>query len=136
MRGVWGKQIVACTATATARSAKEIESCLQMHATVQIRMPIAKDNVHIAITAKGRGRRAKERLIRVLRSSSAEQAIVFCCKRAECERVAACLRKNSLDAEAYHAGIQDRSGVEARARGGVQFISRSAWRQSECLGLL
>jgi hypothetical protein len=84
-------------------------------------MPIAKPNVHIAVAAKGRGRKAVERLVRVLRLSTAEQAIVFCCARDECERVAECLRRNGLDAEAYHAGIDDRAGVEARAMRGANF---------------
>jgi superfamily II DNA helicase RecQ len=118
--GGWGNQIVACAATATAKTATEIEGCLQLHATVHIRMPIAKPNVHIAMTRMGKGRRALERLVRVFRLSSAEQAIVFYCERMECERVAACLRQNSLDAEAYHAGVENRSGVEARARAGVK----------------
>jgi superfamily II DNA helicase RecQ len=113
MRGVWGNQIVACTATDTAKTATEMERCLQLHATVHIRMPIAKPNVHIAMRAKGTGRRALKRLVWMLRVSSAEQADVFCCERIECERVATCLRGNRLDAEAYHAGVKDRSGVEA-----------------------
>jgi ATP-dependent DNA helicase RecQ len=120
MRGVWGNQIVACTATATGKTAREIERCLQLHAMVHIRMPVAKANVHIAIAAKGRGRRAVERLVRVLRMSSAEQAIVFCCERNECESVAASLRANKLDAVAYHAGIEDRNGVEASASSGAK----------------
>jgi ATP-dependent DNA helicase RecQ len=127
LRGVWGNQIVACTATATARTARAIERCLRLHGTVHIRMPVVKANVHIAIAAKGRGRRAHERLVRVLRTSSAEQAIVFCCERKECECVAASLRKNSLNAEAYHAGLEDREGVEARASAGVKFMT------SECM---
>lgn len=41
-------------------------------------------------------------------------AIVFCIAREDCEKVAAELRAKNIRAEAYHAGVADRSGVQTR----------------------
>jgi ATP-dependent DNA helicase RecQ len=119
MRGVWGSQMVACTATATESTAAEILECLHMQAAACIRMPMMKNNLHLAVCGKGSGRSASERLVRVLRTSTAQQAIVFCGRRDETERVAKLLQGNGLNAAAYHAGLENRHGIEESVRAGV-----------------
>jgi ATP-dependent DNA helicase RecQ len=120
MRGNWGSQMVACTATATADQEVDIIECLRMSEVVSVRMPCAKPNLRLTVAAKGGSRIAAEsNLVRALRRSSSKAAVVFCSVRKECEKVSSLLEGNGISAAAYHAGLADRGSIHERFRSGA-----------------
>jgi superfamily II DNA helicase RecQ len=116
-------QLVGCTATANEGAVEDISAYLKMHRPTVIRMPVVKSNLHICITEKGNSKQAEVSLVRMLRMSTSQTVIVFCCERKVCEHVTRLLCKNGLTAEAYHAGVKEREAVERRTRSGEHHCS-------------
>jgi superfamily II DNA helicase RecQ len=111
--------MVACTATATKSTAEEIKTSLNMQDAAEIRMPIAKSNLHIFVVSKRGTPKDMHMVVQLVKLSSAKMVLLFCLQREECERVAHLFMQNNVPAESYHSGTDDRQAVEDRARSGA-----------------
>ena len=119
MKAKWQAQVVACTATACASATEDIVQYLHMREPRIIRASVVKQNLHIYVTEKGNKARSEVSLIQMLHLSTSQRVPVFCCERDECERIRDLILKNHIRAEAYHADVKTREGVEDRLRKGV-----------------
>ena len=111
--------MVACTATASDRTAEEIIHVLRMNAPTTIRMPMSRTNLHLNVVSKRGTSKDQRMLVDVVRMSSAKHVIVFCLEREECERVASLFVMNKISAQPYHSCVEDRHVVEENARSGT-----------------
>ncbi len=110
LRGTTGDRpaVMAATATATPRVAREIAARLELHEPVSIRSGFDRPNVTfdvVSVEGKGTVARKWAALAHVLADERARPAIVYCGTRKDTDAVAARLREEGLAAVAYHAGM-------------------------------
>jgi superfamily II DNA helicase RecQ len=105
--------VMAATATATPRVAREIAARLELREPVSIRSGFDRPNVTfdvVSVEGKGAVARKWAALLHVLADADARPAIVYCGTRKDTDAVAARLVEEGMAAVAYHAGM----GADAR----------------------
>jgi ATP-dependent DNA helicase RecQ len=111
--------VMACTATATAEVAGEIESRLGLRKPQVVRSGFDRPNVSFDIvTLEGRGSKARKLALLEHGLVEAENrpAIVYCGTRRDSEKVAEALRSAGVLAAAYHAGMAPDERASAQHR--------------------
>jgi ATP-dependent DNA helicase RecQ len=105
--------VMAATATATPRVAREIAARLELREPVSIRSGFDRPNVTFdVVSVEGKGAIARKwaALLHVLADADARPAIVYCGTRKDTDAVTARLVDEGMAAVAYHAGM----GADAR----------------------
>jgi RecQ family ATP-dependent DNA helicase len=100
--------VMAATATATPRVAREIAARLELREPVSIRSGFDRPNVTFdVVSVEGKGAIARKwaALLHVLADVDARPAIVYCGTRKDTDAVAARLVEEGMAAVAYHAGM-------------------------------
>ncbi|HUA10768.1 MAG TPA: ATP-dependent DNA helicase RecQ [Solirubrobacteraceae bacterium] len=100
--------VMATTATATPRVAREIAERLSLSDPVQVRAGFDRPNLTfdvVTVDGEGAQRRKAAALDHLLDSSGALPAIVYCGTRRDTERVASALAARGLRAVVYHGGM-------------------------------
>jgi ATP-dependent DNA helicase RecQ len=106
-----GVQVLAFTATADELTRKDIEDKLFTAAPRTFLRGFDRPNISLAMTPRDNGRK---QLLTFLAQHKGESGIVYCQSRKRVEDTAEHLRKNGVDARAYHAGLdpQTRSDTQ------------------------
>jgi ATP-dependent DNA helicase RecQ len=105
--------VMAATATATPRVAREIAARLELREPLSIRSGFDRPNVTFdVVSVEGKGAIARKwaALLHVLADADARPAIVYCGTRKDTDAVTARLVDEGMAAVAYHAGM----GADAR----------------------
>jgi ATP-dependent DNA helicase RecQ len=102
------KPIIALTATADLKTREDIPRQLQMRPRIFI-SDFDRPNIKIMVEEKIN---PKDQLMAVIKEFTGESGIVYCLSRKKVEDTAAFLKKQGLDAVAYHAGMA--SAVRAK----------------------
>jgi ATP-dependent DNA helicase RecQ len=100
--------VMAATATATPRVAREIAARLELREPVSIRSGFDRPNVTFdVVSVEGKGAIARKwaALLHVLADVDARPAIVYCGTRKDTDAVTARLVEEGMAAVAYHAGM-------------------------------
>ncbi len=115
-RTLAGVPVQALTATATARVRADITASLGLRDPVVVAASVDRPNIFMEVVDGTRWADDEAEVADLARWISARgegaAGLVYCTKRAECERVADALVDAGLDAAAFHAGLDER----ARAR--------------------
>jgi ATP-dependent DNA helicase RecQ len=110
--------VLALTATATRRVARDIIRQLGMKQPAGYKGSFFRSNLKIACRKKGEGDTRRE-LLALIRAHAGESGIVYCLARRTVEQTVAFLRKAGIRAAPYHAGMEPAERVanqEAFAR--------------------
>ncbi|MCL2769269.1 MAG: RecQ family ATP-dependent DNA helicase, partial [Solirubrobacterales bacterium] len=110
--------VMAATATATHRVAREIAARLGMRDWVEVRAGFDRPNLTFdVLTLEGRGTQArKERALRgALGEEGSRPAIVYCGTRKDTDEVWATVRRGGTAAVRYHAGMAAEERAAAQA---------------------
>jgi ATP-dependent DNA helicase RecQ len=119
-----GAPVLALTATATRRVARDIVRQLGMRKPAGYKGSFFRSNLRIACRKKGEGNTRREILALVRRHAGAS-GIVYCLSRRSVEATAEYLQGNGVDAVPYHAGLGDAERAahqDAFARDDVQVV--------------
>jgi ATP-dependent DNA helicase RecQ len=101
-----GVPVLALTATATPRVARDIVEQLGMRAAVEFRGSFFRPNLRLEVHRKGdEGVKSREEILAHVRAHRGESGIVYCIARRSAESVAEFLRTRRVRAAAYHAGL-------------------------------
>jgi ATP-dependent DNA helicase RecQ len=120
--------VMAATATATPRVAREIAARLGLREWLSVSSGFDRPNlVFDVVRVEGKGAVARKRaaLLHALDSAGARPAIVYCGTRKDTEEVAALIAANGIATVAYHAGlspVQRRRAQEAFMDGGAEVV--------------
>jgi ATP-dependent DNA helicase RecQ len=98
-----GVPIGAFTATATSRVADDITTRLGLHDPVQVRASFDRANLFYEIRAK---QDTDTQVVEFLRERPGQSGIIYRTSRKSVESTAALLRRNGIEARAYHAGME------------------------------
>jgi ATP-dependent DNA helicase RecQ len=114
--------VLALTATATAAVTADIVEQLGMKDPLVLRGTFYRPNLRLHAFKKGEGRgprpgrglRARDALLRLVRARPGQSGIVYCLSRKSVDATARLLRMNGVRARAYHAGMEaeDRSRAQ------------------------
>jgi ATP-dependent DNA helicase RecQ len=117
--------VMAATATATPRVAREIAERLGLRDWVSVRSGFDRPNIAfdvVAVEGKGAIARKRAALAHVLHGEGALPAIVYCGTRKDTDAVAGLLAEQGTSVVAYHAGMSP----EARKRSQESFMNGDA----------
>ncbi|HEV3319539.1 MAG TPA: RecQ family ATP-dependent DNA helicase [Solirubrobacteraceae bacterium] len=117
--------VMAATATATPRVAREIAARLGLREPVSVRAGFDRPNLAFdVVSLEGSGAVARKRaaLLHVLSDPSARPAIVYCGTRRDTDSVAELISAAGIRAVAYHAGMSP----DARRRSQEAFMGDTA----------
>ncbi|MCW2969253.1 MAG: ATP-dependent helicase, RecQ family [Solirubrobacterales bacterium] len=110
--------VMAATATATPRVAKEIATRLGLRDWLSIRSGFDRPNVSFDVVGlEGKGAMARKRaaLLHVLGERSSRPAIVYCGTRKDAEQVAATISQEGIATVVYHAGMSPESRRDSQS---------------------
>jgi ATP-dependent DNA helicase RecQ len=116
--------VLALTATATRRVARDIVRQLGMRKPAGYKGSFFRPNLRIACRKKGEGNTRRE-LLALLRRHPGESGIVYCLARKTVEQTVTFLKRSGIRAAPYHAGLTSAERVasqEAFARDDVEVI--------------
>ena len=116
--------ILALTATATRRVARDILRQLGMRRPAGFKGSFVRPNLVIRCRKKGKGDTRSE-ILALVRRHEGESGIVYCLSRRSVEATAAWLAGHGVRAVAYHAGLSDderRAAQEAFARDDAEVV--------------
>jgi ATP-dependent DNA helicase RecQ len=116
--------VLALTATATRRVARDIIRQLDMHKPAGYKGSFFRPNLRIACRKKGEGDTRRE-LLALIRRHPGESGIVYCLARKTVEQTVAFLRRSGIRAAPYHAGMDSPDRIanqDAFARDEVDVI--------------
>ena len=116
--------ILALTATATRRVARDILRQLGMRRPAGFKGSFFRPNLVIRCRKKGKGDTRSE-ILALVRRHEGESGIVYCLSRRSVEATAAWLAGHGVRAVAYHAGLSDderRAAQEAFARDDAEVV--------------
>lgn len=119
-----GLPVLALTATATRRVARDIIGQLGMVKPGGYKGSFFRPNLRIACRKKGTGETRRE-ILSLIRSRAGQSGIVYCMSRRAVEQTTEFLQSKGIRARAYHAGLADReraASQEAFARDDVDVI--------------
>ena len=98
-------RVLALTATATPKVAREIRNHFQISAADHIQLSFHRPNLDLRVTPCAASERKRILLDKL--TATAGAAIVYVTRQETAEEVATFLAKNGLSARAYHAGLPD-----------------------------
>jgi ATP-dependent DNA helicase RecQ len=115
--------VMAATATATPRVAKEIAAKLGLREWVSVSSGFDRPNIAFdVVSVEGKGAVARKRaaLMHVIENPEARPAIVYCGTRKDTEEVAETIAARGIKTVAYHAGMrpEDRRKAQEEFMGG------------------
>ncbi len=119
-----GLPVLALTATATRKVARDIVGQLGMRKPDGFKGSFFRPNLRLHCRKKGQGVTRRE-ILGLVRRHAGESGIVYCLSRNAVERTAAFLEKNGVRALPYHAGLDDarrRDHQEAFARDEAEVV--------------
>jgi len=101
--------IMALTATATPKVQHDIQKNLGMQNAQVFKSSFNRPNLYYEIRPKNK---AKDQIIRMIKSNPGKSGIIYCLSRKKVEEIAELLQVNGIKALAYHAGMDSatRSG--------------------------
>ena len=101
--------IMALTATATPKVQHDIQKNLGMQNAKVFKSSFNRPNLYYEIRPKNK---AKDQIIRMIKSNPGKSGIIYCLSRKKVEEIAELLQVNGIKALAYHAGMDSatRSG--------------------------
>lgn len=104
--------MIALTATATPATRKEIVQKLGLRSPQIFISSIKRENIKYQIVERSVPN--KQLLDFINNNHKNEPGIVYCLTRMKCERIATYLKKNGINAQAYHAGLEaeERKSIE------------------------
>jgi ATP-dependent DNA helicase RecQ len=106
--------ILALTATATRRVVGDIIRQLGMRKPDGFKGSFFRPNLVITTQKKGVGRETRKDILALIRKHRGESGIVYCISRKSVDDLTAWLRKNGVDARAYHAGLSDAERIASQ----------------------
>jgi len=103
--------VAAFTATATHQVAEDIERHLQLGDAVKVRASFDRPNLYYEVRAKKDWER---KIVEFIKEREGQCGIIYRTSRKSVESTAEMLRRNGIDARAYHAGMEndDRSATQ------------------------
>jgi ATP-dependent DNA helicase RecQ len=102
-----GIPLLALTATATARVQQDIVDQLGMEAPVRFQGSFFRPNLRIAVVKKTGHPPVGRAMLQLLRARKGESGIIYCLRRQDADDLASTLRENGINAESYHAGLEN-----------------------------
>jgi ATP-dependent DNA helicase RecQ len=99
--------ILALTATATRQVVGDIIRQLGMRKPEGFKSSFFRPNLIITTQKKGVGRETRKDILALIRKHRGESGIVYCLSRKSVDDLTAWLRRNGVQARAYHAGLSD-----------------------------
>ncbi|HEX6644775.1 MAG TPA: ATP-dependent DNA helicase RecQ [Gemmatimonadales bacterium] len=105
--------VLALTATATRRVARDIIRQLGMSKPAGYKGSFFRSNLHIYARKKGSGETRRE-ILALVRAREGQSGIVYCTSRRSVEQTTAFLLANGIRARAYHAGLEERERTAAQ----------------------
>ncbi len=97
--------VIAVTATADKLTRKDIAQQLELDSPEKFVASFDRPNLHLEVRP---GRRRMEQILHFLKMHPDQPGIVYCLARKTTESVAEKLRENGVNADCYHAGLDDR----------------------------
>ena len=94
--------IMALTATATPKVQHDIQKNLGMQNAMVFKSSFNRPNLYYEIRPKNK---AKDQIIRMIKSNPGKSGIIYCLSRKKVEEIAELLQVNGIKALAYHAGM-------------------------------
>jgi len=94
--------IMALTATATPKVQHDIQKNLGMQNAQVFKSSFNRPNLYYEIRPKNK---AKDQIIRMIKSNPGKSGIIYCLSRKKVEEIAELLQVNGIKALAYHAGM-------------------------------
>jgi ATP-dependent DNA helicase RecQ len=94
--------IMALTATATPKVQHDIQKNLGMQNAKVFKSSFNRPNLYYEIRPKNK---AKDQIIRMIKSNPGKSGIIYCLSRKKVEEIAELLQVNGIKALAYHAGM-------------------------------
>ena len=106
-----GVPMAAFTATATHQVAEDIERQLDLAAAVKVRASFDRTNLYYEVRAKKDWER---QIVEFIKAREGQCGIIYRTSRKSVEATAAMLKRQGIDARAYHAGMEngDRSATQ------------------------
>jgi ATP-dependent DNA helicase RecQ len=117
--------VLALTATATRRVARDILQQLGMRRPTGYKGSFFRPNLHIHCRKKGQGGNTRREILALVRRRAGHSGIIYCLSRRTVEQTADYLKTHGVRALPYHAGLDDATRAEhqdAFARGAVDVI--------------
>ncbi len=99
--------ILALTATATRQVVGDIIRQLGMRKPDGFKSSFFRPNLIITTQKKGVGRETRKDILALIRKHRGESGIVYCLSRKSVDDLTVWLRRNGVEARAYHAGLSD-----------------------------
>ncbi len=106
-----GLPVLALTATATRRVARDILRQLGMRKPKGFKGSFFRRNLRIHVRKKGQGGNTRQEILALVRARSGESGIVYCLSRKAVEQTAGFLVDHGIAALPYHAGMSDEERV-------------------------
>jgi ATP-dependent DNA helicase RecQ len=120
-----GVPVLALTATATRRVARDILRQLGMRKPKGHKGSFFRGNLRIHARKKGQGGDTRREIMALVRERAGQSGIIYCLSRRTVEQTAEFLARNGIRARAYHAGMADAdraASQEAFQRDDVEVI--------------
>jgi ATP-dependent DNA helicase RecQ len=105
--------VLALTATATRRVARDIIRQLGMSRPAGYKGSFFRSNLHIHARKKGSGETRRE-ILALVRAREGQSGIIYCTSRRSVEQTTTFLAANGVRARAYHAGLEERERTAAQ----------------------
>ena len=105
LAGELGVPVLALTATATRRVARDILRQLGMRNPAGHKGSFFRPNLNIGCRKKGKGETKRE-ILALVREHDGDPGIIYCLSRRTVEQTTAYLKKNGVNAATYHAGLE------------------------------
>lgn len=105
--------VLALTATATRRVARDIIRQLGMVAPAGYKGSFFRQNLHIYTRKKGTGDTRKE-ILSLIRAREGQSGIVYCMSRKAVEQTTSFLCTKGIRARSYHAGLSEQDRTDAQ----------------------
>ncbi len=107
LRQELGVPVLALTATATRRVARDILRQLGMQKPAGYKGSFFRRNLRIHVRKKGQGGNTRREILALVRERLGESGIVYCLSRKGVEQTAGYLAAHGIRALPYHAGMRD-----------------------------
>jgi ATP-dependent DNA helicase RecQ len=105
LAGELGVPVLALTATATRKVARDILRQLGMQNPAGHKGSFFRPNLNIGCRKKGKGETKRE-ILALVREHGGDPGIVYCLSRRTVEQTTAYLKRHGVNAVAYHAGLE------------------------------